>query len=101
MINLVLNDLGSPTGKGFKAGLKIQILIAYFDFLKAPYFTRYAKERKAPFFSFIRIGFFDDFGVEHDGICAVFVKNNDTFVITDHIGGHTDTIFFMCGDGIQ
>ena len=87
MVNLVLDDLCRPAGKGFKARLKLFVLVLHFDRLPPFCFSR-AGQRKAALFCFVWAGLLDNFGVEQHHITALVVKGDDALAHTDHIGRH-------------
>jgi len=54
MINLVLDDLRRPAGKGFDSGLELFILPLYLDGLIALALARATQQGQAPLFRFVR-----------------------------------------------
>ena len=101
MVNLMLNDLRCPAGKGFDPGLQLHCLILHLDSLATLCLSGAAQKRQAAFFRFIFPGSLDDLGIEHQCWCAGIVKHDDLFADTDHICCHTDTIFPVGKERIQ
>ena len=105
MIHLVLNDLRRPAGKVFRARFHIQGLILHLDGLISLALTGAAKKRQTTFLGIVCAVPFDDFGVEHHGICrsssALIKKCDDALAYTDHIRCHADTAFLVRQQRIQ
>ena len=100
MIDFVLDDLGRPTGIGFKPGLKLGILV--FDFNgPIPLDGPPSVQRKATFLGFVAVRTLYDFGVKHDHVRAFVVKNDDTLANSDHVCCHADAAFRVGSQGIQ
>lgn len=100
MVNLVLDDLRRPAGKGLKPCLKFLVLPLYFDCLKTLCLPC-AGEGQAPFLGFIGIGLLDDDGIEHDHVLAIIVKGNDAFIDANHIRRHAYAAILMSNEGVQ
>ena len=63
MVNLVLDDLRSPAGKGLDTGLEFLILPLDFDGLIAFTGTGVSQKRKTALLGIIKSGHFDDLGI--------------------------------------
>ena len=100
VVDLMLNDLRRPTGKGFDARLKFLILPLHLDGLKALGFPCTA-EGEAAFFRFIRGGLLHDDGVKHDQVFALIIKRDDALADADHVGCHANAAVFMGGQCVQ
>ena len=87
MIHLMLNDLRRPAGEVFRARLHFQGLILHLDSLIALTLTGAAKKRQTAFLGVVRAVLFDDFRIEHHGICrsssALIEKRDDALTNTD------------------
>ena len=101
VIDLVLDNLCSPAGKGFQPGLECGILVFYFDFLKSFCRAGPAQQGKAAFLGFVFAAAADDFGIQHDHVVAVTVKGDDAPGHTNHIGCHTHAFLPVSGKGVQ
>lgn len=101
MINLVLDDLRCPAGKGFDAGLELFVLPFDFNSLITLARAWTAKEGQAAFLSVIRSGHLDNLRIEHGHICALVIKDDDSLTHANHICCHTHTGFFVCSQRIQ
>ena len=100
MVDLVLNDLGCPSGKGFQPFLELLILPAYFDRLPPPDWADPC-EGEAALLRVIGTGLLDNLRVKHDQIVPVVVKNDDPLVYADHVGRHTYTAGLVIGQRLQ
>ena len=82
VVDLVLNDLRRPAGKGLEPCLELLVLPLYLyglETLRAPR----AGEGQTALLGPIRPGLLDDDGVEHDHVFALVVKDDDAFVDAD------------------
>ena len=86
----MLDDLSSPAGKGFEPFLKVFVLVPHFDGA-VPFCLPCTGERQTTFFSLVRAGEFDDFGVEHFDVFSVF---NDFKTHVSEDGGPEKTLSF-------
>ena len=100
MVNLVLNYLCRPAGKGFDPGLKLLVLPLYLDAFEAPDFPR-SGEGQAALLRFVCSGLLDNNGIEHDRVFTLVVKGYDAFVDAYHVRRHTDTAVLMSNQRIQ
>ena len=76
MINLVLDNLSRPAGKGFKTGLELLILVLDLDGLP-PLCLADTKQGQASLLRIIAVGTLDDLRVEHHHVAAFVIKSND------------------------
>ena len=95
MVNLMLNNLRGPTGKGFDTSLKLVSSPLNFDSFIALARTGATEQRKATFFGIIRVGFFDNLRVKHRHICTFIIKYNNALAHTNHICCHANTTIFV------
>ena len=85
MVHFVLDDLCSPSGKGFDTGLELLVLPLNFDSLIALAGTGAAQQRKTALCCVILPGRLQDLRVEHGHISAFVIKGDDPLGDTDHI----------------
>ena len=71
MINLMLDNLCRPAGKGFDTGLELFVLPPNFDGLVTLAGARTTEQGKTAFLGIIWSGHLDNFQVEHCHICAI------------------------------
>lgn len=100
VIDLVLNNLRCPAGKGLEPGLEFLILPLHLDGLVAFRFPG-AGEGQTALLGLIGAGLFDDDGIEHDHIFALIVKGNNALVDADHVGCHAHTTVLVGNKGVQ
>ena len=97
MIHLMLNNLRRPASEVFRARLHVQGLILHLDGLIALTLTGAAEKRQTAFLGVVRAVLFDDFRIEHHGICrsssTLVEKGDDALAHTNHIRRHADTAF--------
>ena len=101
MVNFVLNYLCRETCKCFNAGLEFSRLPLHFYSLITSTLSGSSEQRKTAFFCIVGSRFLYDFGIEHNHICAVIIKSNNSFMHTDHIRRHTYTAVFVSNESIQ
>lgn len=94
MVDFVLNDLGSPAGKGFQACLEIFILILYFDGFPALCLSRTCKGKTA-LLGLIQSGLLYDLRIEHGHVAAFAFKYDDAFAYANHIACHADAALLV------
>ena len=85
MVDLVLDDLGSPAVVGFQAFLEGRGFVFHLDLLIAGGLSGAAKKGQAPFLCFVGTSTFDDAGVKHNRVIFIIHKCDDALVHTDHI----------------
>ena len=100
MVDLVLDDLRRPAGKGLDARLAVHGLVLHLDALPALCFP-HAFQRKTALLGFVLAGLFQDDRVEQHQIPVLSFHCNDALEHADHIGGHAHTAVGVGGQGVQ
>ncbi len=100
VVDLMLDDLSSPAGKGFEPFLKGFVLIPHFDGT-VPFCLPCTGERQTTLFSLVRAGELDDFGVEHDHGRSVVIENDNSLGYADHVCRHPHSPPGIRLEGVQ
>ena len=100
MVDLVLDDLRRPAGKGLDAGLAVHGLILHLDALVALCFP-HAFQRKTALLGLVQAGLFQDDRVEQHQIPVLSLHCDDALEHADHVGSHAYTAIGVGGQGLQ
>ena len=97
----MLDDLGGPAFKGPDPGLKFLRLPADLDLPETLTFPGAAQQGKAALLRFVRPFRLQDFRIEHGGVAAALLEDDDPSGHSDHIGGHAHAALLMVQQGIH
>ena len=100
MVDLVLDDLCRPAGKGLDAEFTVHGLVLHLDALVALCFP-HAFQRKTALLGLVQAGFFQDDRVEQHQIPVLGLHRDDALEHTDHVGCHAHTAVGVGGQGVQ
>ena len=100
MVDLVLDDLRRPAGKGLEPGLELFILPLHLDDLEPLRFPPSGQGQTA-LLRFVGPGLLHDDGIEHDHIFPLVIKRDDALIDADHVGGHTHAALLVGGQRVQ
>ena len=101
MVDLVLDDLRRPAGKGLEPLLKLLVLVAHLDGFPALGLAG-ALQGETALLRLVGLRHLDDLWVVHNHV-VIFaaLEGDDAFADADHIGGHAHAGAFAGYEGIQ
>ena len=100
MVDLVLDDLGRPAGKGADARLAVGSFVLHLDAFPA-LGGAHTLQRKTALLGVVGAGLFEDDRVEQHQIPVLGFHGDDALGYADHVGGHAHAAVGVGGQGLQ